>query len=154
MLLMCLWVVIARGDGSASNPTKVDRHRLFQQGSPMERLITLLSQAASEIKELEVEAKRLLYQCGDQQGYYLRLRQKAILLSGLADEVMELDVTPRVNALIQEKIGGFSFEADRALRLDSVFYMAVLLYPEEHQEGGANELEMFVHSLQEHLPRQ
>jgi len=118
----------------------------------MERLITLLSRAAAEINELEVEAKRLLYENGDQQGYYLRLRQKAMLLSGLADAVAELaPLPPRVNTLIQEKLGGFSFEADRALRLDSVFYMGVLLCPEEHQEGGANELEMFVRSLQEHL---
>ena len=114
----------------------------------MERLIPLLSRTASEIATLEGEAKKLLYEIGDQQGYYLCLRQKAILLSGLVDAVTELGpLPPKLNALVQERIGGFSFEADRALRLDSVFYMSVLLCPEDHQEGGANELETFVNSL-------
>lgn len=114
----------------------------------MERLITLLSSAASEIRKLESEAKRLLYDHADQQGYYRQLRDKAILLSGLTDAVSALEpLPPSVGSIIREKIGGFSFEADRALRVDSVFYMSVLLCPEDDQTGETNELEALIRLL-------
>lgn len=117
----------------------------------MQQIISLLSATATEISELEGEAKRLLYGMGDTHGYHRLLRQKAILLSELADAVAELEAAPHpLQALIQERVGSFSFEADRALRLDSVFYMGVLLYPEEYQEGGSNELESLVNYLKIH----
>jgi hypothetical protein len=117
----------------------------------MNEVITLLSSTCSEINELETEAKRLLYELGDTPGYHRLLRHKAILLSELADAVEELDAAPHpLHALVQERVGGFSFEADRALRLDSVFYMAVLLYPEEQHEGCGNDLEVLINHLKEH----
>lgn len=117
----------------------------------MEQIITQLASASDEIRLLEEEAKRLLYECGDQQGYRDRLRQKAILLSGLADAVEEAvtDLAPQVQTMIQGQVGALSFDADRALRLDSIFYMAVLLYPEDHQEGGENDLEKLIAHLRD-----
>jgi hypothetical protein len=121
----------------------------------MERLIALLSTAAVEVRNLEGEATRLLYDHGDQQGYTRQLRHKAILLSGLADAVAELGpLPPEIDALVRERIGGFSFEADRALRVDSVFYMSVLLWPEDAQQGESNELEALIRLLRDqHLPQ-
>jgi len=114
----------------------------------MKSVLTYLSETALEVSRLDKEAKRLLYELGDQQGYTKQLRQKAKLLSELADAVAGLDpLPPPLDNLVQEKIGGFSFEAERALRLDSVFYMSVLLM-DECQEGEANDLETFVHFLQ------
>lgn len=118
------------------------------QQDAKERLIQVLSDAAVEIRRLEVNARALLYEQGDQQGYRDHLRLKAIVLSELTEKMPRPDeLPPHLNALCQERVGGFSFEADRALRLDSVFYMAVLLYPEDYQEGAANELENFISSL-------
>lgn len=113
-------------------------------------LMTILTAAAKEINNHEVTARACLYENNDRQGYHDQLRQKAIVLSELAKKV-ELceDLPPRVKTLAQEKVGSFSFEADRALRLDSVFYMAVLLYPEEYQEGSPNELEDFIIHLRQ-----
>lgn len=121
----------------------------------MQRVITLLSSTATEINQIETEAKRLLYETQDREGYHRTLRQKAILLSGLADAVAEWeDLPPRCHALIKERVGAISFDADRALRLDSVFYMAVLLSPEEYQEGGPNDLEALIRDLREYHHRQ
>lgn len=112
------------------------------------RLIAGLRTAAAEVRTLEQQAKAFLHEHGDQQGYRHQLRQKAILLSELADELPQDDDLPLpLIALVQEKVGSLSFEAERSLRLDSIFYMSVLLYPEDYQEGGLNELESLVDSL-------
>lgn len=112
------------------------------------KLISTLTAAATEINRLENKAKTLLYEHADQRGYHEQLREKAILLSELAEEATQLnDLSPQLKALVKERVGAFSFEADRALRLDSVFYMSVLLYPEDYLEGQPNELEDFINDL-------
>lgn len=117
-----------------------------------ERLLTTISSAAKEIHRLEDEAKTLLHDLGDNSGYRDRMRQKAILLSGLVDETAKLtDLPPQIQTLCQERIGSFSYEADRALRVDSVFYMAVLLCPEDHKDGMPNELDNFITDLQQKI---
>ena len=111
-------------------------------------LLTTLSDTAAEVRRLEKIAHALLYENDDQQGYHDQLRHKAIALSELAEKVsLSATLPPHLNTLIQERVGSISFEADRALRLDSVFYMSVLLYPEEYQEGTPNELENFINHL-------
>lgn len=111
-------------------------------------LISLLSAAADEIRRHEETAKVLLYENNDKPGYHARLRQKSIVLCTLLEALKLYGNLPlHIKAMAQEKIGSFSFEAERALRLDSVFYMAVLLYPEDHQEGSPNELDNLINSL-------
>lgn len=117
------------------------------QQNTIEALLATLREAAAEIRRLETIAHTLLYENGDQQAYHNQLRQKAIVLSELAEKVLLPDTPPQINTQIQERVGSFSFEADRALKLDSVFYMAVLLYPEDYQEGMPNELENLIDQL-------
>ena len=113
-----------------------------------EMLVAILTSTAHEVSRREAKAKALLHENYDRLGYHDQLRQKAMVLSELAEKV-ELcgDLPPQLKTLVQERIGSVSFEADRALRLDSVFYMAVLLYPEDYQEGDPNELENLINSL-------
>ncbi len=112
------------------------------------KIIAILSAAAAKIRNLEMTAHSLLYENGDQQGYYDQLRQKAILLSELPEKVRPPnELPPHLNALVLERVGGFSFDADRALRLDSVFYMSVLLDPIDYQKGAPNELEDLINHL-------
>lgn len=114
----------------------------------IKNLIDLLSAAADEIRKCEETAWELLYEKNDQQAYREKMRQKSIVLCDLADTVALCgDLPLPVKRLMQEKIGSFSFEAERALRLDSVFYMAGLLCPEDHQKGLPNELETLINSL-------
>ncbi|MBA3015048.1 MAG: hypothetical protein KKD63_00585 [Proteobacteria bacterium] len=121
--------------------------------SDSDRLLTILTKTAKEICRLEDEAKKLLYDSGDNSGYRDRMRQKAILLSDLADETAALvSLPPQIRALTQERIGSFSYEAERALKVDSVFYMAVLLCPEDHKDGMPNELDNFIAQLHHTLP--
>lgn len=120
--------------------------------SDTDRLLQAITSAAKEINRLEGEAKKLLYESGDTAGYRDRLRQKAILLSSLADETAEfIDLPPRISTLTKERIGSFSYEADRALRVDSVFYMAVLLCPEDHKDGMPNELDNLISQLHQEI---
>lgn len=113
-----------------------------------ETLVVILTSTADEVSRREATAKALLHENYDRQGYHDQLRQKAMVLSELAEKVGACDdLPPQLKTLVQERIGSVSFEADRALRLDSVFYMAVLLYPEDYQEGDPNELENFINSL-------
>lgn len=120
--------------------------------SNLERLLTILASTAEDVKRLEDEAKRLLHRGGDTNGHRDQLRQKAILLSGLSDKAAELtDLPPRISAMVKERVGGFSFEAERALRVDSVFYMAILLCPEDHKDGMPNELDTLIGHLQQEL---
>lgn len=115
---------------------------------PQQTIVSLLDNAAQEINALEREAKQLLHETGNQQAYTLRLRQKALRLAGLIDELEGLDELPaHLRTMIQERVGSFSYEAERALRVDSIFYMSVLLYPENHADGTPNELEEFVAHL-------
>lgn len=112
------------------------------------RLVKALTLALTEICALEQQSKTFLYDQGDQQGYHNLQRQKAIQLCGLQDELpLEEDLPSHLKILAQEKIGSLAFEAERALRLDSVFYMSVLLFPEDYQDGGENELENLINAL-------
>ena len=121
----------------------LEQHRLV-----LKELVSVMTAAANKISRHEITAKTLLYESSDREGYHDQLREKAIVLSELADNVALCDNLPlHLKALIQQRIGSFSFEADRALRLDSVFYMSVLLYPEDYLEGTPNELETFIKYL-------
>ncbi len=114
----------------------------------IDKLICLLDLAATRVNGLEQEARQLLYEEKNQEEYSARLRQKAILLNGLIDEVDGIKGLPApIQTLIQERVGSVSYEAERALRVDSVFYMSVLLYPEHHRPGMPNELEELIARL-------
>ncbi|MDD5759796.1 MAG: hypothetical protein PHI06_12030 [Desulfobulbaceae bacterium] len=114
----------------------------------IKNLVDLLSAAADEIRRCEETAKKLLYGENNQQAYRVKMRKKSLVLCDLAETVALCDDLPLpVKTLIREKIGSFSFEAERALRLNSVFYMAVLLHTEDHQEDSPNELENLIKSL-------
>lgn len=151
-MALCLLVNGRPSESSASNRAhKPYAARAMNHPTALiatEQLIALLERAAITVSGLEQEAEKFLYQENNKEGYAARLRQKAILLSGLIDEVEGIAGLPApVCALIQERVGSVSYEAERALRVDSVFYMAVLLYPEHHRPGMPNELEELVARL-------
>lgn len=83
---------------------------------------------------------------GQQQTYSDIMRKKAMLLAELEDEAAPyLDALdkPPVVAFAARALASFSFNANRALEIDSVFYMSALLFPDNHKAGEPNNLEIF-----------
>ena len=117
--------------------------------SPRTRLSAWLRERADAVRECEQKASVALHDEGNEPAYRDLMRQKARLLAAIAD-----DAAPLVNALPGKEreaplgsLEAFSQNARTALRLDSVFYMSALLYPDDHQEGDPNNLEKLIASL-------
>jgi vacuolar-type H+-ATPase subunit E/Vma4 len=118
-------------------------------GRPAVRLAEALAEQARRIRQIEAQAEEALHTRQDTAEYKARLEGKARLLSGLLDAVREplqalpADERDRVEQRLQE----FAGNAEQALSLKSVFFMRLLLYPEDYQEGQDNDLEALVRSL-------
>ncbi len=82
--------------------------------------------------------------------HYDFMRQKAMILSQMPDQLRPLmdGLDRRTRKYVIDKLGGFSHGADKALTLDSVFYMSALLYPENYCDGGINDLDDFINCLE------
>ena len=112
-------------------------------------LAAWLRERSAAVKACERQAKAALYDSNDEAAYRERMRQKAALLAAAAG-----DAAPLLNALsgpekdmARERLAAFSHNAATALRLDSVFYMSALLYPDDHREGEPDNLEKLVAAL-------
>lgn len=116
----------------------------------METIINRITELAVHVRRLEEEARRALYDRGDEARYRGLMRDKALSLLEFPD-IIEAELTrlPAARAAaIRHQVGAFAYGAEKALRIDSVFYMAALLYPEDYREGEDNDLEVFLHCLQ------
>ncbi|MCL1890396.1 MAG: hypothetical protein FWF99_07865 [Desulfovibrionaceae bacterium] len=99
-----------------------------------------LEQAAAKIAEYERQGRAAL---NDEAAYRAIMLEKALYLAGL-----DAEAQPYLQTLEEKerlypasRLRAFSASADQALNLESVFYMAALLFPEDHQPGDPNELE-------------
>jgi hypothetical protein len=112
-------------------------------------IISDLKIISVRIKSLEEEASDLLDQQGDKEEYAAKLREKTDLLVMLPAlvEVNRSHLPTSVKSLIKDKLGGMAFSAEKAIQLDSIFYMSALLYPEDYQNGDLNDLESFINLL-------
>ena len=115
----------------------------------LQELINMLSNQAARIRELEKRADTYLHEQGNTEQYSEALHSKAELLSELSDlaqpYLQELPADLKEN--IDQQLGSFSQNARQALKVDSIFFMRQLLYPEDYQEGQENDLERFISSL-------
>ena len=100
---------------------------------------------------LQAEAKALQYlDEGDATSHNACMRQKAELLSTMAEDAKPmLEFLPgelRFNlAMALEK---FSSSARMALRLNSIFYMGALLYPDDHIKGEPDNLILCIERIE------
>lgn len=125
-------------------------------GKPvLEKIIRELQAAALRIRELEAEANRSLYRFGDEKTYRLKLAEKTELLIGLpkALEYRLQELEPDLRSLLEKRLQRFFRNAAQAKRIDSVFYMSALLYPEDYKEGQRNDLENCIAFLEEKIQR-
>ena len=117
--------------------------------NPVEQIAAFLEHVAAQVSSLETQANEAIAKQNDEAEYRRLMQQKAELLAELS-----ATAAPLVNALppahkeaVAATIGNFSKSAATSLRIGSVFYMSALLYPDEHQKGQPNNLELFIKSL-------
>lgn len=108
-----------------------------------------LNARCADITELEAEGK-VLCAAGDAEAFREVMRKKAALLAGMAKEGESyVDALPeKVREKVRLRLARFTASAENALALGSVFYMSALLFPENHQEGEPNDLELFREEIQ------
>lgn len=117
----------------------------------MNKIIDWLEKQHDQIMQCESDAMSLLAK-DDSEGYRAKMREKAELLSTLAERAKPvLDGLPASQRTrIEQKLGQFSSSADTALALGSVFYMSALLYRDDHKRGEPDNLEIFIQELKKH----
>jgi hypothetical protein len=117
-------------------------------------VIALLKEAAARVARLEQDAGTALYEAKNEDTYRQLMREKATFLAGLPETFTSClaDAPPDMQARIIPALDRFAQGAATALSLNSVFYMAALLYPDRPAPGEPNNLELLVRDLQTSFP--
>lgn len=112
------------------------------------RLVDWLEQMHARVMRAEQAALAAL---GDTPAYTAHMREKARLLASLEEAGEEyLDGLPeQLQKQAGHRLHRFSASARNALRLDSIFYMSALLYPEDHKPGRPDDLQVFIRRLRD-----
>ena len=116
----------------------------------MTEFLNFLREQIRQVHEAETTALHLLHKEGDEPGYRAGMRRRAELLAGLsANAAPFLDaVNLTRRPMIEHRLDMFSQSARRSLDIGSVFYMSALLYPDDHQPGQPNSLELWLAELE------
>jgi hypothetical protein len=113
-------------------------------------LIRALTKVSQVVGELESRAHDRLHGHDDPQASANLLHKKAEILADLpriaAPHLWELTEVDRFE--IQERLEEFAASARRSLEIGSVFYMANLLYDEDHKSGEPNNLDALIREIQ------
>lgn len=115
----------------------------------LESLIQWLRQRHDEVMTTERQALARL-DAGDTPGHNELMRRKAELLASMAEDAKPL-LAPlpgeaRFNFALA--LEGFSASARMSLRLNSVFYMSALLYPDNHKPGQPDNLTLCMERME------
>lgn len=120
----------------------------------MHAFLNFLHENVRRISEIETAALKHLHEAGDEAAYRDSMRTKAKLLASLAaNAAPHLDDLPlEVRPMIEHRLDMFAQSAQRSLDIGSVFYMSALLYPDDHQPGQPNNLEIWLAELKRNTP--
>ncbi len=111
-----------------------------------------LKEANGDVLDKEAQAEACLAQ-PDYAGAYKDLMfEKAELIRRLPDEFQQEfpGKEPASRAMwerVVSRLRDFAAGAENALSIGSPFYMSALLYPDEHQPGDPNNLELLIAEL-------
>lgn len=117
----------------------------------LEKALVRLDEAAAEIRVLESRARQAIENGYDKKGHALALSEKCEILMGLPedmDEALAGDDGPAAKR-VRQAARDFSRRAAQAADIGSIFYMEVLLYPDDYQPGDPNDLERFTASVRQ-----
>ncbi len=115
----------------------------------MDKIIAMLDETATEIRKLEAEAQEALMERDDKATHRKKLVEKTMLLMDLPESAEHLlkELEPKTAGQIGRALKDFARRAGNAMGVDSVFYMAALLYPDDYKEGDRNDLEVYIDGL-------
>lgn len=104
----------------------------------------------AKIKQCERDATLKLYEHKDSVAHRQLMVERAELIAGLELNAKQLvDALPKdIRNYTADTLSNFAKGAGNALRLDSIFYMSALLYPDEHQKGEPDNLERLINFLE------
>ena len=116
----------------------------------MKIFLDFLRERIRLVRDTEESALDCLHNKGDEAGYRDGMRRKAELLANLSRDAEPFlaSVGPERLPMIEHRLDMFSQSASRSLDIGSVFYMSALLYPEDHQPGQPNTLEVWLKDLE------
>jgi hypothetical protein len=124
----------------------------IMQKQSVEELIEFLETQADAVRRLEEEGNAALETEG-QRAFQVKAEAKAEILAALAEDAWKF--TQRIEGdegkAVAQRLEQFSMSASTALRIGSVFFMTALLYPEDHQPGEPNDLDVFIGELKAKL---
>ena len=114
--------------------------------------ILWLEDANRIILKIEVEAKERLAQPDYEAAYKELMLHKAKYLKQLPLEFAGVFPPPQGSSravwdCIRERLEEFAQGAENSLAIGSTFYMSALLYPDEHQPGEPNNLQLLIAEL-------
>lgn len=118
----------------------------------IENYVTWLEEANRDVLDKETQAKACLAQSDYADVYKNLMVEKAELIRQLPDEFQQefsgQEPTFRVVwERMLSRLRDFAAGAENALAIGSPFYMSALLYPDEHQPGDPNNLELLIAEL-------
>ncbi len=113
----------------------------------MHLLVDELQRTAARAAELEEAANRALYGANDRQAHRRHLVARAELLAGLEQRVRPLlaPLPSRLASEVMAAVAEIAADAEQALAVDSVFYMAALLHPQD--KDAPDELAALIHRV-------
>lgn len=116
-------------------------------------ILKALENSHEQMASCETAAYKALDK-GDTSEYIGKMRDKAILLAELNDNLERLfsDNDSPFWENVKKRIADFSRNANLALDLDSVFFMSALLYPEDHVKGEPDNLLRLIMEIRKHCP--
>ena len=116
---------------------------------PLASLVLWLRNRHAEVMATEAQALARL-DAGDTPGHNDLMRRKAELLASMAEDAKPLlEPFPgeaRFNYALA--LESFSASARMSLRLNSVFYMSALLYPDDHKPGQPDNLTLCIDRME------
>lgn len=121
-----------------------------EQDSGLSTLLSFLKQRSDHIKRLEREAYVALYDNKDEQQYRALMVERAEAIAALdadSEEAFASVEEPLLSG-VQSRLRMFAKGGRNALRLESIFYMSALLYPDEHVQGEPDNLERLISELE------
>jgi len=109
-------------------------------------LIEQLEQISARIRAFDLEAGRQLHDTRDRQKYREILLEKTELLASLPEltRAGAKALPEEQAAAFEQSISELAEDAMQAMTIGSVFYMSVLLLPEEEQPESPNDLEKLI----------
>lgn len=120
--------------------------------SPLAALREWLEQRHAAVMAAEGRALACLEK-GDLPGHAEGMHEKARLLAAIREDAAPLlaalppDMDAGERERLRHRLHCFAASATNALRLDSLFYMSALLYPEDHKPGQPDDMQTFIATI-------